>query len=136
MQNYENIIAHWKNNNIKTVSDLEQALCNYKILFAQHSGAIENPEITYHNTREIFENDKVSNYTGNLRAHIESTILNHKIQMVLKYLSQANIHIPSHTPYSFTFCPFSKQFRKVRFHPHKIPDFRLLFSVFHNFSNT
>lgn len=34
MQNYENIIARWKNNNIKTVSDLEQALCNYKIIFA------------------------------------------------------------------------------------------------------
>lgn len=42
-----------------------------KILFAFHSGKIENEEITYHDTREIFENGKVTNYTGSPRAICE-----------------------------------------------------------------
>lgn len=46
-------------------------LSNFRIIFAYHSGVIENPEITYHNTREIFENGKVVNYTGELRTIFE-----------------------------------------------------------------
>ena len=55
----------------KTVSDLEQRLDNFRVLFAYHSGKIENEEITLHDTREIFENGKVLNYTGSPRAIFE-----------------------------------------------------------------
>lgn len=44
---------------------------NFKIIFAYNSGVIENPEITYHNTREIFKNGKVINFTGDLRTIYE-----------------------------------------------------------------
>ena len=40
-------------------------------MFAYHSGNIENPEITYHQTREIFENGAVINFIGSLRTLYE-----------------------------------------------------------------
>ena len=55
---YEQIIKHWKDKKIATVVDLRESLSSYSIIFAYNSGAIENPEITYHNTREVFENGK------------------------------------------------------------------------------
>ena len=69
--NYKNIIEEWKKLNICTVEELEEKLENFRILFAYHSGVIENPEITYHNTREIFENGKVINFTGDTRTIFE-----------------------------------------------------------------
>lgn len=69
--NYQEIIEKWKQKRICTKADLKQSLSSYKIIFAYHSGAIENPEITYHNTREIFENGKVINFTGSLRTLYE-----------------------------------------------------------------
>lgn len=68
---YEQIIKHWKDKKIATVVDLRESLSSYSIIFAYNSGAIENPEITYHNTREVFENGKVVNFTGNLRTVYE-----------------------------------------------------------------
>lgn len=39
--------------------------------FAYHSGKIENENVTYHETREIFEHDGVTAYTGDLRTLFE-----------------------------------------------------------------
>ena len=58
---YESIVAEWKNRKIKDAKDLEIALSNFRILFAYNSNKIENPETTYHDTREIFENGRVEN---------------------------------------------------------------------------
>lgn len=77
MKSYETIVADWKTKECHTIFDLDQKLENYRILFAFHSNKIENPETTYHDTREIFENGKVINYTGNLRTLYE--IENQKI---------------------------------------------------------
>lgn len=71
MADYKTIIVKWKKRNICTVDDLQIALNNFRIIFAYHSGVIENPEISYHNTREIFENGKVINFTGDLRTIYE-----------------------------------------------------------------
>lgn len=68
---YNEIVERWKNKNIHTTEDLKQSLSSYKIIFAYNSGVIENEEITYHNTREIFENGKVVNFSGNLRTIYE-----------------------------------------------------------------
>ena len=67
MHNYLEIITYWQQQNIDSIPKLEQALDNFNILFAYNSGVIENPSITYHDTREIFENGKINNYTGNLK---------------------------------------------------------------------
>ena len=61
----------WKSNRIDSVQALDQYLDNFRILFAYHSGKIENAEITYHDTREIFENGKVLNFTGSPRSIFE-----------------------------------------------------------------
>jgi len=72
MTAYEKALAHWKNQSLQAPSDIDMALDNFRILFAYHSGKIENPEITYHNTREIFENGEVKGYSGNPRALFET----------------------------------------------------------------
>ncbi len=68
---YTNVITYWQSLKIDSKEKLENALDNFRILFAYNSGAIENAEITYHDTREIFENGKVISFTGNLRTIFE-----------------------------------------------------------------
>ncbi|MCC8106822.1 MAG: Fic family protein [Clostridiales bacterium] len=65
--NFEQIVAQWKKEQRNTASDYRVLLDNFRIIFAYHSGKIENEEITLHDTREIFENGRVINYTGDLR---------------------------------------------------------------------
>ena len=68
---YEDILAWWKKEKKDTKEDIYTLLDNFKILFAYHSGKIENETITLHDTREIFENGSVINYTGDLRTLFE-----------------------------------------------------------------
>ncbi len=74
---YKYVISEWRKLNIASVGELEDRLENFCILFAYHSGVIENPEITYHDTREVFENGKLVNFTGDTRTVFE--IQNQKI---------------------------------------------------------
>ena len=71
MEQYQNILDLWRSYLIETSDDLDKYLDHFRILFAYHSGKIENDEITYHDTREIFENGKISNFNGNPRALFE-----------------------------------------------------------------
>ena len=71
MDKYEQVSTLWQSYKIVSAADLDKYLDSFRILFAFHSGRIENEEITYHDTREIFEDGKVSNYTGNPRALFE-----------------------------------------------------------------
>ena len=50
---------------------MAEALNGHSIAFAYHSGKIENEQITYNDTREIFEHDGVTSYTGDLRTLFE-----------------------------------------------------------------
>ncbi len=68
---YTDVITYWQSLKIDSKEKLENVLDNFRILFAYNSGAIENAEITYHDTREIFENGKVISFTGNLRTIFE-----------------------------------------------------------------
>ena len=68
---YEDVLAWWKKEQILTKEDIYTVLENFKVLFAFHSGSIENEAITIHDTREIFENGSVINYTGDLRTLFE-----------------------------------------------------------------
>ena len=68
---YEDILTWWKQEEKETAEDLLVLLENFKILFAYHSGKIENDAVTMHDTREIFENGTVINYTGDLRTLFE-----------------------------------------------------------------
>ena len=74
---YTEVIEYWKNKNIGSMDELKNELNHFSVLFAYNSGVIENKDITYHDTREIFENGKVINYTGDLKTLYE--IRNQKI---------------------------------------------------------
>lgn len=71
MERYQVALKIWQEWDVCSVSDLELRLDSFRILSAYHSGKIENDEITYHDTREIFENGKVVGYTGDPRALFE-----------------------------------------------------------------
>ena len=71
MEKYDEILLAWQNLNIKNAAELETALNGYVVQFAYHSGKIENPNITYHDTREIFDRDGVTNFTGDVRTIFE-----------------------------------------------------------------
>lgn len=68
---YEEIIKMWQKEDVKTGYDLERVLNNYGVNFAYHSAKIENDNIDYNDTREVFQNGRVSNYTGDLRTLFE-----------------------------------------------------------------
>lgn len=71
MTDYEKAVAIWQKKNITTDAELSEALNGHSISFAYHSGRIENDRVTYHDTREIFEHDGVTSYTGDLRTLFE-----------------------------------------------------------------
>lgn len=71
MDQYSQVVELWQSYKIASAADLDKYLDSFRILFAFHSGKIENGEITYQDTREIFENGRVLNYTGNPRTLFE-----------------------------------------------------------------
>ena len=71
MTNYEKALELWRRKNVQTDAKLAEALNSHSIAFAFHSGKIENDNVTYHDTREIFEHDGVTAYTGDLRTLFE-----------------------------------------------------------------
>jgi Fic family protein len=71
LDKYAGILERWHSYHIESAADLDKYLDSFRILFAFHSGKIENEDITYHDTRGIFENGLVLNYTGNPRTLFE-----------------------------------------------------------------
>ena len=71
MELYEKTLAWWKGKKIETDAQLAEVLSGHSIAFAYHSGKIENDKITYNDTRDIFEHDGVTAYTGDLRTLFE-----------------------------------------------------------------
>ena len=71
MTDYEKTLGLWQRKHITTDAELAEALNGHSISFAYHSGKLENENITYHDTREIFEHDGVTSYTGDLRTLFE-----------------------------------------------------------------
>lgn len=73
LSQYEQAVALWQRWQVRGESDINRRLENFRVLFAYHSGKIENEAITWHDTREIFENGKVQGFTGNPRALFEQS---------------------------------------------------------------
>jgi Fic family protein len=71
MDGYEKAVALWQDKAVTNDAELAEALNGHSISFAYHSGRLENENITYHDTREIFEHDGVTSYTGDLRTLFE-----------------------------------------------------------------
>jgi Fic family protein len=71
MTQYDEIVNMWRLWLVETVSDIDERLYNFKVIFAYNSGKIENDAVTYHDTREIFENGRALNFSGDPRALFE-----------------------------------------------------------------
>ena len=71
MTSYEKALDIWHSRNITTEAELAEALNSHSIAFAFHSGKIENDNITYHDTCEIFDHGGVTSYTGDVRSLLE-----------------------------------------------------------------
>ncbi|MCL2373215.1 MAG: Fic family protein [Defluviitaleaceae bacterium] len=64
MNNYEKILQMWAGYNISTLTELDLRLNSFRVQFAYNSAKIENPEVTYHATREVFEGEVVKTFKG------------------------------------------------------------------------
>lgn len=71
MPEYKHVVNFWKEKKINTDAELSEALNAHSVNYAYNSGKIENENVTYHDTREIFDHDGVTSYTGDLRTLIE-----------------------------------------------------------------
>ncbi len=71
MTNYDKAVAQWRDKSVTTDAELACALGSRSISFAYNSGRLENANVTYNDTREIFEHDGVTSYTGDLRTLFE-----------------------------------------------------------------
>jgi len=68
---YDILKEFWHKKKIITSDDLSAALDSYRVFFAYNSGKIENNNITFNDTREIFDKDGVVSYTGDLKTLFE-----------------------------------------------------------------
>ena len=68
---YQQVVSDWQARNISSRKDLAAALDDYRIRFAYNSGHIENPQISYHDTRAVFEDGRVVGFTGDPRTLFE-----------------------------------------------------------------
>ena len=71
MERYQKAVVLWRRRQIRTDAELAEALNGHSVSFAYHSGNLENAHITYNDTREIFDHDGVTSYTGDLRTLFE-----------------------------------------------------------------
>lgn len=71
MDQYDQIMKMWQGFGVSTEADIDMRLHSFRVLFAYNSGKIENDKIDYHDTRAIFENGRVLNYTGDTRTLFE-----------------------------------------------------------------
>lgn len=63
---HTDVIKWWQDKDIQTIEDYNEVLDNFRIIFACNSDNIEGSTVSYHTTREIFENNSVTGYTGDL----------------------------------------------------------------------
>lgn len=68
MTTYEDIIQFWKSKNIKNSGDLDAVVNGQAVTLAYHSTKIEEPQVTFHDTREIFEHGRVISYSGDIKS--------------------------------------------------------------------
>lgn len=65
---YKDILGWWQSNTLNTIDDYKVILDNFQIIFATNTSNIEGTNISYHTTREVFEGDKLSGYSGSFES--------------------------------------------------------------------
>lgn len=83
---YETILKNWQEK-VRSEKELIQYMDNFQLIYSYHSGRMENPEITFDDTREIFENGKVVSFTGDLKTLYEIKNLKDCIELMAEGIS-------------------------------------------------
>lgn len=65
---YRNLVGRWE---LLPDDERTNLLDGFALSYAYNSGKIENDEITYHDTREVFEKGRVVSFTGDVRTLFE-----------------------------------------------------------------
>ena len=81
---YSDVVNYWRQKKVSTANQFRRALGEKAISLAYHSGKIENNAVTYADTREIFERDRVTRYTGDLRTLFEISNAKDAFEEMLK----------------------------------------------------
>ena len=68
---YGQIVDEWRQLRIRSREQLSAVLMDYRVYFAYNSGKIENDDVSYHDTREVFENGRAVGFTGDVRTLFE-----------------------------------------------------------------
>ena len=71
MEFYDKLLTVWQSRHIATSAELAAEMNGNGISFIYHNGKLENSQITYHDTREIFDRGGVTSYTGDVRTLFE-----------------------------------------------------------------
>ena len=71
MMAYAESVKMWKGFKLLTEADLEQHLDSFRIFFTYNSNMIENEKIVSEDAYEVFEHNRVVNYTGDTRTIVE-----------------------------------------------------------------
>lgn len=85
---YQDVVSRWRQQHIASREQLADALSDYRIRFAYNSGTIENPELTYHDTRDVFEDGRVRGFSGDPRTLFEIQNLKDCHELVLDAFSE------------------------------------------------
>ena len=84
---YADVVSSWQARDVADRDKLASALDAYRTRFAYHSGRIENPAITYRDTRSIFEDGRVISYSGDPRTLFEIQNLKECHELLLEALA-------------------------------------------------
>lgn len=84
----QSIVRAWRLAGDRSRQELASALDDYRVRFAYHSGRIENPAITYHDTRDVFEGGRVRSFSGDPRTLFEIQNLKACHQLMLDCLEK------------------------------------------------
>lgn len=80
---YGDVVSRWRGRRIASRDQLADVLSDFRVRFAYNSGNIENPELTYHDTRDVFEDGRVRSFTGSPRTLFEIQNLRDCHELVL-----------------------------------------------------
>jgi len=68
---YSTIVSLWQERIAADATELSAMLADFRVQFSYNSGRIENPLITYHDTRDVFEDGRAVGFSGDVRTLFE-----------------------------------------------------------------
>lgn len=104
---YRQILDWWHQQNINQTNKLKILLNGFTTLFAYHCGNIENHAITYRLTKEIFDSERVVDFSGKMRTLWEICNLKHCMDHLFTLFdTKAPISIPLIRQTNYLLCKY------------------------------